>query len=138
MFVLAVAANWFLLAARSGLARAQLVMGLNYANGRGVPCDAAQAVSWLRLAAEQGLGRAQYNLGVILGGGMGVAKDLIEAVMWLSQAALRGEYRADDARKFYSRQMSAEEIAQARRRSREWVTHRQPAAAPELKRRALP
>ena len=132
------AASWFLLAARSGLARAQLVMGLNYANGRGVPRDATQAVTWLRRAAEQGLGRAQYNLGVILGTGAGVQMDLVEAVMWLNLAAMRGEYRADDARKFFSRQMSREEIAQARRQSAQWVAQRRPVAAPVLARCALP
>jgi TPR repeat protein len=134
----ATAASWFLLAANSGLARAQLVMDLNYANGSGVTRDATQVVAWLRRAADQGVGRAQYNLGVIYGRGTGVPADMVEAVQWLNLAAARGEFRAGDARKYFSRQMSQEEILQARSRSGQWVAERQRPSLPEPKRHALP
>ena len=46
-----------------------------YANGEGVPQDAAEAVRWFRLAAEQGYASAQYNLGVMYANGRGILKD---------------------------------------------------------------
>ena len=50
--------------AEQGDATAQLVLGLMYADGRGVLPDDAEAVRWYRLAAEQGIVDAQYILGV--------------------------------------------------------------------------
>ena len=49
--------------ADQGDARAQLILGLMYANGRGVLKDDAEAVRWYRLAADQGNATAQFNLG---------------------------------------------------------------------------
>ena len=40
--------------ADQGDAQAQFNLGLMYANGRGVPQDAAQALTWFRKAAAQG------------------------------------------------------------------------------------
>ena len=53
-----------------------------YANGSGVPQDAAEAVRWYRLAAEQGLARAQTNLGFMYANGSGVPQDAAEATRW--------------------------------------------------------
>ena len=53
-----------------------------YANGEGVPEDAAEAVRWYRLAAEQGDATAQFNLGVMYANG--------EAVRWYRLAAEQG------------------------------------------------
>ena len=70
--------------AEKGDARAQLELGLMYANGEGVLKDDAEAVRWYRLAAEQGHGGAQNNLGLMCATGAGVAQDLAEAVKWVS------------------------------------------------------
>jgi TPR repeat protein len=51
--------------ADKGDAHAQFSLGYMYANGMGVPKDAAQAVAWYRKAADQGDPIAQFNLGVL-------------------------------------------------------------------------
>ena len=57
--------------AEQGNAAAQSNLGLMYANGKGVPKDAAEAVQWYRLAAEQGHAFAQLSLGVMYANGEG-------------------------------------------------------------------
>ena len=77
-------------AAEQGDATAQFNLGNMYANGEGVPQDAAEAVRWYRLAAEQGDADAQFNLGVMYANGEGVPKDNAEAVRWYRLAAEQG------------------------------------------------
>ena len=55
---------------------AQSILGVMYANGRGVPQDYAEAVKWYRLAADQGDAEAQHNLGVMYASGEGVSAGL--------------------------------------------------------------
>jgi TPR repeat protein len=43
-----------------------------YANGQGVPQDAAAAEKWYRLAAGQGYAKAQFNLDELRRQGRGV------------------------------------------------------------------
>ena len=61
-----------------------------YANGLGMPQDAAQAVTWYRQAAEQGGALAQHSLGVMYANGRGVPQDAAQAVTWYRQAAEQG------------------------------------------------
>ena len=49
--------------AEQGDATAQLLLGVMYDEGLGVPQDHAEAVRWFLLAAEQGEALAQNNLG---------------------------------------------------------------------------
>ncbi len=76
--------------AQQGEADAQLILGVMYANGRGVPEDDAEAVRWYTLAAEQGHAAAQSNLGVMYANGEGVPEDDAEAVRWYTLAAQQG------------------------------------------------
>ena len=112
------------LAADQGLARAQVNLGFMYATGEGVPQDDAEAVRWLRLAAEQGLARAQVNLGVMYATGEGVPQDYVEAHMWYDLAAAQSSGEDRDAlvnaRDSVAERMTAEQIAEAQRRAREW------------------
>ena len=57
------AARLFRPLADDGDASAQVVLGLMYKRGQGVPQDYAAAVRWYRLAAEQGDASAQADLG---------------------------------------------------------------------------
>ncbi len=81
-------------AAEQGDATAQFNLGNMYANGEGVPQDAAEAARWFRLAAEQGLAKAQVFLGVMYSKGEGVLKDEAEAVRWYRLAAEQGDANA--------------------------------------------
>jgi len=84
----------FLPLAQSGVAAAQFNLGVQYAEGQGVPQDYAQAVKWFRKAAEQGDAAAQYNLGIMYGKGLGVPQDYAKAERWYRKAAEQGRATA--------------------------------------------
>ena len=118
------AVRWYRLAADQGHVDAQFNLGVMYANGEGVPQDHAEAVRWYRLAADQGYARAQYNLGVSYDNGEGVPQDHVEAHMWINLAAAQSSGEDRDtrvkARDAVAERMTAEQIAEAQRRAREW------------------
>ncbi len=76
--------------AEQGHAKAQLILGDVYRDGRGVKQNFAQAVKWYRKAAEQGDAAAQIQLGVMYAFGWGVKQDDAEAMRWFRQAAEQG------------------------------------------------
>ena len=80
--------------ATEGDAVAQYNLGEKYADGEGVPQDAAEAVTWFRRAADQGHGSAQYSLGWMYANGEGVPQDDAEAVRWYRRAADQGNNKA--------------------------------------------
>ena len=61
--------------AEQGDPRAQYILGFMYANGEGIPKDAAAAAPWYRLAAEQGNAEAQGILGLMYDRGEGVPRE---------------------------------------------------------------
>ena len=65
----------FRIAADRGNIRAQCLLGVIYAEGRGVGRDYDKACCLYRLAAGQGDARAQNNLGVMYAEGHGVGQD---------------------------------------------------------------
>ncbi|MBT7880607.1 MAG: sel1 repeat family protein [Gammaproteobacteria bacterium] len=71
-------------------AEAQNNVGVNYANGEGVPQDHHRAVKLFRQAANQGLADAQSNLGLMYTSGEGVPEDRNEAMKLFRQAANQG------------------------------------------------
>jgi TPR repeat protein len=77
-----------------GLAVAQLVLGVMYGGGHGVPHDDAEAANWLRRAAEQGRPEAQTLLGVMYAKGQGVTRNDAKAALWFRKAADQGHAAA--------------------------------------------
>ena len=77
---------------------------------------------WLS-SAEAGQVDAQYKVGLLFSTGQGgVPVDYVMAHKWLNLAAVRG---SDDARRLRAElasDMSKEEIAQAQRLAREWMS----------------
>lgn len=69
---------------------AQLILGIMYKDGKGVPQNFMEAARWYRLAADQGDATAQYNLGLLYHEGRGVPQDLSEAAKWYQKAADQG------------------------------------------------
>lgn len=90
------AAGWFFRAAEQGHPGAQFNLGLMYAEGHGVPQDAAKAAEWFAKAAEQGNVDAQNNLGVMYLIGEGVEKDIPKAIEWFEKAAALGNEDAKE------------------------------------------
>jgi hypothetical protein len=119
------AAKWYRRAADQGDAYAQNNLGAMYEAGQGVPQGYSEAAKWYRKAADQGAARAQYNLGVLYDTGQGVPQDHTEAYKWYDLAAARlskeeGREQATLGRDKCAAAMTPAEIAEARKRVREW------------------
>jgi hypothetical protein len=64
-----------------------------------------------------------YKLGLIYSTGQGEeGMDLVQAHMWFNLAAVRGSEAAKDCRRELADMMSKDEIAEAQRRAREWLS----------------
>ena len=115
------AARWFRVAAEQGFLAAQNDLGLMYVLGHGVPQDDDQALHWWQKAADKGFPAAQKNLGLMHRTGRGVPKDLVQALMWYKLAADGGNKEAANNRDKFVKNMTPEQIAEARRRARTWA-----------------
>ena len=109
--------------AEQGNAGAQLNVGFMYDNGYGVPQNYQEAIKWYRRAAEQGNNRAQFNLGLMYDNGDGVPQDYVQAHMWYDLAGVEVATRYRD---FVAREMTPEQIAEARRLVKEWQVKHHP------------
>lgn len=74
--------------------RAQLVRGLKYLNGIGVPVDLAKARLWIERAALRGQPVAQNLMGVLNQTGTGAPADMAVAIGWYEGAAKLGNLKA--------------------------------------------
>ena len=68
--------------ALEGFADAQILLGVIYEGGIGVPKNYIQAYKWTKKAAEQGHTKAQYNLGCMYQTGRGVHQNYKESFKW--------------------------------------------------------
>lgn len=109
------AVHWLQLAADRGHPQAQAELGTMYRLGRGVPEDLQQAARLLRAAAEAGVGIAQLSIGRMYRDGAGVTRNLVEAYAWFTIAGDNGVMDGFAYREEIAKQMSAEQIAEARR-----------------------
>jgi hypothetical protein len=119
---------WRSLAER-GHAVSQYNLGQMYYEGEGVVQSFEEAVKWYQRAADQGLPEAQLGVGVAYGLGRGVPRDLLKAYLWLSLAASsytkeRDREQATRARELVSTQMTATEIAAAKKLTGSWARSR--------------
>jgi uncharacterized protein len=117
-------------AADLGHDEAMLRLGFMHENGAGIPQSLEHAAAWYRRAADSGNAKAMFHLGVMHWSGRGVRQDLIEAFKWLDLAWTHasGSSAAENAsaRDSLARVMSAEHIAEARKRAQDWQTARDP------------
>ena len=81
-------------AANSGDSKAQFVLALRYAEGRGVEKDELKAAALVTKSANAGLVVAQYRMGALFERGIGVTKNLPEAKKWYERAAQGGNRKA--------------------------------------------
>ena len=107
--------------AEQGNVRAQFNIALMYDSGLGVTLDYVEAAKWYRKAAEQGLADAQHNLAVIYAGGKGFEQDLVKTYFWFDLAAASGMDTAERNRDTAASNMTAQQIAEARRKVQEWL-----------------
>ena len=115
-----------------GDAQAQNELGeALYAGKRGVAKNSVEAVKWFRQAAEQNLAVAQSNLGVCYERGEGVAKYEVEAYKWDLLAAAQGDVKAKRNATMLELLMLPEQIAEGKRRAKDWLEQRKKAPARE-------
>ena len=82
-------------AAAAGDAIAHTLIGRIYAEGFGVPKDAASAAKWYARGAELGDIESAFALGVLHAQGAGVAKSYPDAARYFETAALKGHSLAN-------------------------------------------
>ena len=82
--------------------------------------DYAGAANWFKAAAEYGLADSQYNLAVLYENGLGVSKDMQQAYTWLLLAAKSGDKDAAGRVEALKPKMSADDLAAADAKAKEW------------------
>jgi len=109
-------------AAAKGNARAQYLLGKLYLSGEGVAAaDPAKAAALTKAAADQGLVDAQVDTCAFYYQGVGVQKDLVQAYKWYGLAAVDSRDPTPGRnRDSLARQMTAEQLAEARRLIAAW------------------
>ncbi len=121
-------ARWCRRAAEQGHGDAQFWLGLMYRRGQGVRPNDGEALKWILGAADQGHALAQHTLAVLLAEMFAGRDDCIdlalEAYMWsrIANDRLWGENRAaaEKLRAAIAQRLTAEQIAEAERRARDW------------------
>lgn len=112
--------NEFLPLAERGNPSAQFNLGVMYSVGQGVQKNLATAARWFGLAAEQGYGNAQRNLGVMYTLGQGVEQDFVKGYLWSELSAVQGNKESALLRDTLEKEMTSEQINQARKLVSEW------------------
>ncbi len=93
---MAVAAQWFQLAAEQNDPEAQLLLAYCYEVGAGVPKDPQQVMNLMTRAAESGNPEAQFNLALNYSQGLyGAPKDEQKSFHWASLSAKQGYGQAE-------------------------------------------
>ena len=108
--------------AEQGNVDAQFKLGRMYKGGNGVIQDGREAAKWYRLAAEQGNAEAQGELGLLyFQGWVDLKADYVLSYMWFNILASNGDESAGRIRDNIARQMTPEQIAEAQKRTREYI-----------------
>jgi len=115
------AASWYQKAAEQGNAVAMSKLGDAYLTGTGVTQDYGQAASWFGRAASAGDAWSLEKLGSLYETGQGVGQDNIAAYQWYDIAAARGDSHAADLRDALAQKMAPDQIAEAKKRSSDWL-----------------
>ena len=122
--------RWNLMAAKQGEDQAQFHYAKNLLVLRG-PKAGKEAVQWFTRSAAQGNDDAQYLLGLILYEGKLVPEDRVAAAQWTLLAAAADNSKARYLLKELQLFLSAEELAEARKRADAFKPVKQSAASPQ-------
>ena len=115
--------------ADKGDPRAQNNLCAMYSQGMGVVQDYEAALLWCRKAADQGNPASQYNLGRMYFDASWMPADYVQAYKWFNLAAgLADQTKERDVRdaamtyrSLVAAKMSAAQIAEAQKLTREWL-----------------
>ena len=78
----------------------------------------------IRIPPKAVTGEDLFDLGVAYSTGQGVPLDLIEAHKWFNLAALQGNMPAREWRTSVAQEMTADQIAEAQRQARAWLSEK--------------
>lgn len=111
------ALKWYRKAADAGFAPSQSFLGWMYLNGKGVEANYQEALKWYRKSADQGDMEAQFSLGQMYFTGENLNPDFVESYKWINLAAAQGHTNAIRQRAKLAEALTAEELAEAQKRS---------------------
>jgi uncharacterized protein len=89
---------------------------------RVMACIDIDALAQFETEAKIGRPDAMYNLGLAYSTGQGVDVDFVTAHKWFNLAALRGSDEAKSWRASLAKEMNTNQIAEAQRLAREWLS----------------
>ena len=112
------AVEWFRKAADSGSTQGMTSLAVMYATGDGVKQDWDRARELYEEAAEGGEAHALLNLSGMYLRGEGVETDPVHGFVLLSQAATGGDAQAQELLPLVQKELTDEQLAEARRRLR--------------------
>lgn len=112
--------EWFSKAADGEEVEAQYYLGMMNIQGIGVRQNYPDAHFWLEKAANENYNDAQLQLGILYFKGAGCRQDYVEAYKWINLAAAKGTESALQARKDISKFLTATQVAEGQKLSREW------------------
>lgn len=122
---LATALNLLGMSARSGNRIAMHDLGHYHATGTAMAePDIVGAVKWFQEAADRGVLDSQFNLGVLYQEGSGVNRSPVDAYIWYSIAGSQGDEMAVQRSEVIARDLSGEELDQARARVKAFTPKR--------------
>jgi len=75
-----------------------------------------------QMSSSGGQCDALFNLGLKYSIGVDVETDMVTAHKWFNLAAVAGDERAKDYRQEISRELSCEEVIEAQKLAREWIS----------------
>jgi TPR repeat protein len=113
------AAEWYRRGAERGDPLAQNNLADLYLRGEGVAQNDALAFAWFQKAALQGNTGARIKLGFLYANGRATRKDPETAYAWILAAAIAGDQRGQSYLAALEVQLSADQIASAKRHARE-------------------
>ena len=85
-------------------------------------CIDVDALTQYEVDAKKGRADALYNLGLAYSTGQGVVVDYVAAHKWFNLAAMKGSQIAKAWRAQISAEMNSNQIAEAQRLAREWLS----------------
>jgi uncharacterized protein len=105
--------------AEDGEAESMFLLGIAYAQGKGVERNDTAAARWFHQAARRGHVRAKASMGYLYATGRGVRHDVVLGYVFLAQAIRQGDPLAGDLLTKLRRTMSPSQLRDAERRAAE-------------------
>jgi hypothetical protein len=102
--------------AEDGHAESMFLLGVAYAQGRGVEQNETAAARWFHQASRKGHVRAKTSMGYLYATGRGVRHDVTLGYVFLAQAVRQGDSLAGDLLTRVRKTMSPIQLRDAERR----------------------